>query len=237
MPDDSTISKENDRFALRHLDPRGPSFISRLKEESTLAEKERLAGLFAKKHLLDPDRPLFVASGTTAYIIAKHLLSTIPGTQIWTNSAPLLHAFIELQDSGQLAPHVNLGVVRGEVNPTMGIVSASPIGQLPTQALLYSPHGITERGIVGRRDIPEIKAVIGAHREIIMPVTWDKFLRDAPSVIKHLGHAEKEIHAGKRRYLILVPPPTAHQSAADPPEACVSLVKRLKEAGFEFVGA
>lgn len=225
------IMPENDMPDHR-ADPRGPSFLSRFRDTASHPEKEALARLVSST-AFDPGQPIFVASGTTTFIIAKHLLSEIRGAQIWMNSAPLLYAFLEMQDSDQLAPHVQLGVVRGEVNPTTGIVSSSPLGKLPTHTLLYAPHGLSSRGIVGRRDIRDIKAIISAHRDIVMPLTWDKIFREAPNVIKHLGHAEKEIQQGKRSYHILLPPIEPELTAVHGPiREKLTFLESLQTAGF-----
>ena len=167
------------------------SVFQRIADAATVRENELFASWITERMDLEGAR-IFVASGSTTYFVAREMLKKLENLQMHTNSVPVTSAYMELAEKQQLAPFTTLQVVEGEVKPYTGMISgAYKSGKGST--LLYSPHGVMEKGLRGDRDTAEIEALLKLRPDVIMPVSWGKFGRGGSVSIKHFSHWRKRV--------------------------------------------
>jgi hypothetical protein len=214
----------------------GPSFsqgsyFDRLEDRSTHLEKQALA-TFVSAHLVNPDQRVFMCTGSTVCLAGQEVLKSVKGVSIMTNSVPLAKSFMDLAQSQKLAPWVSLDVMGGQINAVTGMIESSAFRKTRCCKAFLAPHGIEESGLVGNRDVGFLRKAIGAHDEVILLATWDKFFRPGKEYLKKPGHIRKEIRQG-RRYCIVVPDFFPKDLSASDRRRCEELLERLeKEVGF-----
>ncbi|HYF34911.1 MAG TPA: hypothetical protein VD994_06420 [Prosthecobacter sp.] len=168
------------------IDNRSTSFLQRSRDSSRQAERRALAEWVAK-NLISQGARLFVVSGTTAKETAEMILRQVRDVHIQTNSVPVTGMFMQLVEEGLAAPYATVSIIGGEVRPETGAV-AGKVEPDAAATLLFSPHGVTEKGLVGNRDVDQIKPLVGMFRRVIMPVSWLKLGAPGTHSIKHFGH-------------------------------------------------
>lgn len=142
---------------------------------------------YVGRHLIPPGSRVFIVSGTTACETARVILKKVRDVHVFTNSVPVAWNFMEMVERGECAPHVTVSTIGGEVRAVTGAISGKPETDRAA-TLIFAPHGLTEKAIVGNRDVDEIKKLVDIHQNVIMPVSWSKFGRAGSYPIKHYGH-------------------------------------------------
>ncbi len=162
------------------------SFLDRAADDVRRSETE-LLGRWVAGHLIGEGTHLWVTSGTTICRTAVCILEKVRKVHVTTNSVPVAWEFMQLMEKGKLATYATVSVVGGEVRPVTGAIASKQMIDDST-TLLYSPHGLVEKAIVGNRDIDQIKPLVDAHRRVIMPISWQKLGNPGNEVIKYYGH-------------------------------------------------
>ncbi len=196
-----------------------PSYLRRSSETRRAKERGLLAGWIAQnRELIAPGARIFSASGTTSSEATALILQQVPEVHVWTNSIPVAWKFMELVEEGLAAPHVAVSLCGGDVRAVTGAVAGKHRCE-KSASLIFSPHGLTDKGVVGDRDVDQLRLLVSGHMKIIMPISWYKLNRDGKEIVKHYGHWKKQ--AGRRCDLVLL---------EEPPEELGISGQRLREA-------
>lgn len=167
---------------------RSNSFIQRQNDVLRQSETQALANYIGNQMVPNGSR-VFIVSGTTACATAEVLLKKIRDLHIMTNSVPVAWRFMQMVEDGKEAPHVTVSITGGDVRAVTGAIAGKTKTETDSSAtLIFAPHGLTEKGIVGNRDVDQIKKLVDVHRQVIMPVSWTKLGRPGSEAIKHWGH-------------------------------------------------
>ncbi len=161
------------------------SFQQRL--ERAVPAKERLAR--AAVALLEPDATVFLDSSTTAYYVAKRLVSDGPRVTVLTNSVPVMELF-----TTQNRADTDLIGVGGSLRK----LTLSLVGPQAVQAIrahfadftFLSVKGVTPTGYLTDPDAleAEVKRAMAEHsRRPVLLIDGSKLDRSALSVIAHLS--------------------------------------------------
>jgi len=205
------------------------SFLDRLKDSP---EEKNLVARFIARHLVHPGERIFIVSGTTSYAVAEQVMSSVADVTLYTNSVPVLWLAMQLQDAGTLAKGISVHAISGDVNLVTGIIGHAKLAATHFGKMIYSPHGITQRGIEGNRDVLFLKSIFHHCGEIVVPLTSEKIDRGATHAVKHLGHIAKEIKSRSRHYRIVVPPAQAFTKRRP---AANAILTEYERAGVEIV--
>ena len=165
---------------------RATSFLQRSQDPVRARETAALAE-YAVRHLLSPGSLLFIISGTTAARVAELALQSIPRVRISTNSVPVAYKFMQLEEAGHCAQHASVHLTHGKVSSVTGAILAEGRRKVvpdPNATLVFSPHGITDKGLAGDTDVDEIKFWVDRHQRFILPVSWTKLLKQGKHKIK-----------------------------------------------------
>jgi DeoR/GlpR family transcriptional regulator of sugar metabolism len=177
------------------------SFLEKL--DDPLASEKRAIGQYIAEHLVQSGETIFVVSGTTVAMVAEAIMRTVRNAAIVTNSAPVLWSAMTLAHRREMANEVTVRTIKGELNLVTGIVFDGKLPKLSFDTLIYSPHGVSARGLVGNRDVAALQAVFRQAQRVLIPVTEDKIGAEASRVVKHFGHMAKEIKKDRRQYNLI----------------------------------
>ena len=181
-------------------------------------EKQSIADFITREVVTSGNR-IFLVSGQTNVLIAGAIMSRLADISIVTNSVPVLYRAMTLAHNRKLANDVTVEAVQGELNVTTGILVENKLRRPNFDILIYSPHGLTARGLVGNRDVLALQAVIRYAPRVVLALTRDKFGAEASRVVKHLGHIQREINCNRRQYELVFqedsPPDAGRQELLD----------------------
>jgi DeoR/GlpR family transcriptional regulator of sugar metabolism len=187
------------------------SVFEKMERDESNLEKREIAEFIAREIVM-PGHHVFLVSGQTNVLIGEAIMSRVADVSIVTNSVPVLYRAMTLAHNRKLANDVTVEAVQGELNVTTGILVENKLRRPNFDILIYSPHGIIARGLVGNRDVLALQAVIRHAPRVVLALTQDKFGAEASRVVKHLGHIQREISCGRRQYELVF----REESAADP---------------------
>lgn len=162
------------------------SFQQRL--ERGVPAKERLAR--AAVALLAPDATVFLDSSTTAYYVAKRLVSDGPAVTVLTNSVPVM----ELLAAPSRTDSALIGVGGNLRKLTLSLVGPQAVHAIRAHFADFtflSVKGVTSTGYLTDPDPleAEVKRAMAEHsRQPVLLIDGSKLDRSALSVIAHLSN-------------------------------------------------
>ena len=185
-----------------------PNFLVRLDDKSEAEEKRALADYFVSRIVPGIRGHLFLAVGTTVYTIAEELFRHVSNIKLFTNCIPIAYRYLELARDKELAEGVVLQVVSGIVDQTTSVIAtaARRTNRNATKALVWTPHGLSPKGLMGEHHIEVTKRLVAMHKRILMPVTYSKLGREGSEMIKFIGYLAKERKQNGRVYELILPP-------------------------------
>lgn len=181
------------------------NFLDRLNRNEEIKEKECLANQIIND-LIRPGDKVFLAVGTTVYLIAKKLITKVSDLKISTNCVPIAYLFLQLQRQQRLAENVELEILGGKVNAATSVIDHTKSKvKLNSKILVWTPHGITSKGLLSEHHATVTEELVTKHDKVIIPLTYSKLGRSARDVVKHLGWMSKQVTESRKQYIIVLP--------------------------------